>query len=43
MKHIKLFLKHLQVSLIRYISDCDGMCGRYDVCRYCESNKKELK
>lgn len=43
-------LDNLRINLLRALSDCDGMCGFYDVCGYCEvykshynQNKQENK
>jgi hypothetical protein len=44
-------IDNLKINLLRMTSDCDGMCGSYQICGYCEiyksnynnSNKKENK
>lgn len=39
MKTIKNKLKHFVSIIICLLSDCDGMCGLYTVCKYCQINK----
>ena len=38
----KKIRKYLE-KLILLLSDCDGMCGRYDICKYCKSNQNEIR
>lgn len=41
MKRIKFKIRNLLIKLYLYVSDCDGMCGLYDVCKYCDVLKSK--
>lgn len=38
---MKKRIKKLLNKIICYLSDCDGMCGFYDICKYCQICQKE--
>lgn len=33
-------LDNLRINLLRRTNECDGMCGFYEVCGYCEVYKQ---
>lgn len=36
-------LDNLRINILRKTSDCDGMCGSYDICGYCDAYKNKQK